>query len=157
MKYKFLLIALVFIYACGTSSQEASDEDQELTNEETGLEEDSSSDPREISENQMEGLSATPPNEEEIGLPYYPGADYIPSSGTGGLLLMFATKDSPADVTEFYKGKLTDWTYNEDYGLFWEGSGDLGYAEIIRTKKTVAISAYTIMSYQSAVSITIPE
>ena len=105
----------------------------------------------------MEGLPATPPNEEEIGVPYYPGADYIPSSGTGGLLLMFATENSPADVTEFYKGKLTDWTYNEDYGLFWEGSGDLGYAEIIRTKKTVAISAYTIMSYQSAVSITIPE
>lgn len=70
---------------------------------------------------------------------------------------MFATKNSPADVTEFYKGKLTNWTYNEDYGLFWEGSGDLGYAEILRTKKTVAISAYTIMSYQSAVSITIPE
>ena len=47
MKYKFLLIALVFIYACGTSSQEASEEDQELTNEETGLEEDLSSDPQE--------------------------------------------------------------------------------------------------------------
>ena len=146
MKYKFLLIALVFICACSTSTQKASDENQELTDEET-----------DISESQTEGLSATPPSEEEIGVPYYPGADYIPSSGSGGLLLMFASKDSPADVTEFYKEKLTDWTYNEDYGLFWEGSGDLGYAKILQTKKTVSIGPYEIMSYQSAINITIPE
>lgn len=146
MKYKFLLIALVFICACGTSTQKALDENQELTDEET-----------DISESETEGLSATPPSEEEIGVPYYPGADYIPSSGSGGLLLMFASEDSPADVTEFYKEKLTDWTYNEEYGLFWEGSGDLGYAEILQSKKTVGIGPYEIMSYQSAINITIPE
>ena len=133
MKYKFLLITLALSFACASSFSQI------------------------MNENLRKAPAATPPSEEEIGVPYYPGADYIPSSGSGGLLLMFATNDSPEDVTAFYKDKLEGWTYNETYGLFWEGSGDLGYAEILESKKSVAIGPYTLGSYQSAINITIPK
>ena len=133
MKYKFLLIALAFSLNCASSFSQV------------------------MNENLREAPSATPPSEEEIGVPYYPGADYIPSSGSGGLLLMFATNDPPDEVTEFYKEKLQGWTYNELYGLFWEGSGDLGYADILRSKKSVAVGPYTMGSYQAAINITVPE
>jgi len=70
MKYKFLLIVLTFTFACGSSSQKTSDENQDITNEETRLEEETTSYPKDMSENKMESPSPTPPSEEEINLSF---------------------------------------------------------------------------------------
>ena len=152
---KFLKFLILLVFACGPSSQKTADEKQEVgTEEDLSLIESYSQD---AGESQIGDLPVKPPNQDEVGVPYYPGADYIPSSGSGGLLIMFATEDSPEDVTEFYREKLEGWTYNETYGLFYEGSGDLGYADILQSRKSVAIGPYTAKSYQAAINITIPE
>jgi len=84
------------------------------------------------------------PSKADVGLPSYEGsvivalkeASHMTANGVKYNTLptiVLATTDEPAKVTAFYKLKLKDWKYKNDwkmFDVFWKGSGKFNSMDI---------------------------
>jgi hypothetical protein len=134
-----LLAGLLVSAGCGNDNQVIESEGKKITVEETG----EGGEPGKVTVEGEEGeadieVSEQVPTEEDLGVPIYPGAAYIPGSGVAARTTSgesefiltgaeFTTTDDYRNVTDFYRAALkldpaeesetvTDWLYQDETG-----------------------------------------
>jgi hypothetical protein len=90
------------------------------------------------------------PSKSEVGIPAYPGAHIVGLSPAGEMTandekyptlpaITLAAVDERAEVTAFYKEKLKDWKYKNQFGMFdifWTGRDDFNSMDITQSATT---------------------